>query len=65
MKRGREVGEDGLIIVTLQLGGEPILVIPETLYNKCLQENTTPTDWNNATIIPLYEKGDRTQLDNY
>jgi hypothetical protein len=36
-----------------------------TLFNRSLQENTYPTCWKNASVMPLFKKGEHDLCSNY
>lgn len=65
MANGKSPGEDGVIAEMLQHGGPPVLSLLDKLYNKCINESTIPEEWNNATVVLLFKKGDKSKLNNY
>ena len=65
MKNNRAAGDDGLVIESIQEGGPEIIKALNVLFNKCIEEEITPSQWNNATIIIVHKKGDVTDLKNY
>ena len=36
-----------------------------SLFQRLIQMNSTPTEWNKGIIIPIFKKGDRKDLNNY
>lgn len=65
MKNNKAPGEDGLVIESIKNGGQNIIKALKILFNKCLLEGITPSQWENAQIIILHKKGDNTDLENY
>ena len=65
MKNGKAPGEDGIMIKAVKKGGEILLKAITVLFNKCLIEATTPTEWNNAIIVIMHKKGNIANLNNY
>ncbi|XP_030747118.1 uncharacterized protein LOC115875746 [Sitophilus oryzae] len=65
MKNNRAAGDDGLVIESIKEGGPEIIKALNVLFNKCIEEEITPSQWNNATIIIVHKKGDVTDLKNY
>ncbi|XP_030746598.1 uncharacterized protein LOC115875318 [Sitophilus oryzae] len=56
MKNKRAAGDDGLVIESIQEGGPEIIKALNVLFNKCIEEEITPSQWNNATIIIVHKK---------
>ena len=65
MKNGKAPGEDGIVIEAVKEGGEILLKAITVLFNKCLIEATTPTEWNNAIIVIMHKKGNIADLNDY
>ncbi|XP_030745253.1 uncharacterized protein LOC115874286 [Sitophilus oryzae] len=71
MKNNRAAGDDGLVIESIQEGGPEIIKALNVLFNKCIEEEITPSQWNNATIIIVHKKGNdstkplRIELNSY
>ena len=65
MKNNKSPGEDGIVTEAIKLAGSGLLGALARLFNKCLSEATTPTQWNNAEIILLHKKRDIEDLKNY
>lgn len=65
MKNNKAPGEDDIVIEAVREGGEQLLKAITKLFNKCLMETTTPTNWNNAIIIIMHKKGNIADLKNY
>ena len=57
MKNGKAPGEDGIVIEAAKEGREILLKAITLLFNKCLIEATTPTEWNHARIVIMHKKG--------
>ena len=65
MKKGKAPGEDQLTADILQLGGEETVNILTKLYNRILQLEQIPTQWNESKVIILFKKGDMKDIKNY
>lgn len=65
MKNNKAPGEDDLVIEAIKSAGEPVTKALGLLFNKCLAEGITPSQWSNAIIITMHKKGDPTDLGNY
>lgn len=65
MKNNRAPGEDNVVVEAIRLGGKEILKAVTKLFNKCLEEGTTPQMWNNAIIVIMHKKGSIANLQNY
>lgn len=49
----------------MKLARRPVIEALRLLFNKCLSERITPSQWNNAIIIVIHKKGDPADLGNY
>lgn len=58
-------GEDLITSEMLKAGGETLEKTLLILLNKCLEEGKIPDVGQNAKIILLFKKGDRTSVENY
>ena len=65
MKNRKSPGEDGVPVEAIKLGGDTLLETITALFNKCLELEKVPTEWQNAAITLLHKKGDITKLENY
>ncbi|XP_018359895.1 PREDICTED: uncharacterized protein LOC108759103 [Trachymyrmex cornetzi] len=65
MKNNRSPSDDEIVIEAIKIGGEIIMKKIETLFNLCLQDATIYYRWNNAVMILLHKKSDKTNLENY
>jgi len=65
MKKGKAPGEDNLTADILRLGGEDTIEILTKLFNKIMELEEIPTQWNEAKVIILYKKGDMKDIKNY
>lgn len=65
VKNGKAAGEDGILPEMLKEGGKSLLQQLKNLFNYCLQEEKIPSNWNNAVVVLLHKKGDKSKLENY
>ena len=65
MKKDKAPGEDQLTADILKLGGEETIEILTKLFNKIVQLEKIPTQWNEAKVIILHKKGDMKDIKNY
>lgn len=65
MKNNKAPGEDELVIEAVKSAGKSVTKALVLLFNKCLTEGITPSQWDNAIIITMHKKGDPTDLGNY
>lgn len=65
MKMHRAPGEDGIVLEAIKNGGQLLKRQIQKLFNLCLHGETVPIKWNNAIMILLHKKGDKTDLENY
>lgn len=65
MKNNKAPGEDGIVAEMLKYGQEALVSILCKLLNKCLEESSIPENWNNASVVILFKKGDKKLLENY
>ena len=65
MKDNKSPGVDG-ILPKLQLDiVEQICLSVATVFNLSLEEGIVPLEWEDANIIPLFNKGSRNKSENY
>lgn len=65
MKNNKTPGDDDIAIEAIKKGGNTILLKLCQLFNACLLNGVTPSQWDRAIIIILHKKGDITNLENY
>ncbi|KAI5737947.1 hypothetical protein M8J77_001036 [Diaphorina citri] len=65
MKKGKSPGEDGTTIEILKAAGYQLCKVLAKLFNQCLNKSDIPKDWNNALMVILFKKGDKTDIKNY
>jgi len=62
MKNNKALGEDGIVVEAIKLGGSLLVVKIQELLNLCLyNQDISSTQWNNFD----HKKGDKTKLENY
>lgn len=64
MKNKKALGDDGIGIEALRIGGQELVEALKTLFNKCLFEEKNPSQWLNAIIVLMHRNGDTTDLAN-
>jgi hypothetical protein len=65
MKKGKAPGEDQLTADILKLEGQPTIAIITKLFNKIMQLEQVPSQWNESKVIILFKKGDVRDIKNY
>ena len=65
MPNNKTPDPDHIITDMIKNAGTTVLKIIQKLFNSCLRKKKIPQDWNNANIILIHKKGDRTDLKNY
>ena len=65
MKSNKSPGANNITVDLLKDSGESVFDLLAFLFSECLKQGRTPKDWENAVIILLHKKGDRTNLSNY
>lgn len=65
MKNNKTAGEDDIEIEAVKHGSTTLHRTICKLFNACLINGTTPSQWDRATIIILHKKGDIAKLQNY
>ena len=56
---------DGVIAETLKAAEQEIAPFLTRYFNVLFSSSQFPFEWKKAVIIPLYKKGDVSNLDNY
>ena len=64
-KNNKSPGIDGINNELLKNGGDCLTNSLFKLFNKILETNVTPKEWNTGVIIPIHKKGDHNDLNNY
>ena len=65
LKKGKAAGYDQITGEMLKNLGRNGLILLTDVFNKAMNENTIPKDWEVGVIIPIFKKGDKTQCTNY
>jgi hypothetical protein len=52
------VGLDGILGEILKLGGEAMIPYLAKLLDITMNNNSIPSDWKKATVVPIYKGGD-------
>ena len=58
-------GPDGITYMMLKRGGSFLLHQLVFFYQYCMNNSVIPTDWKQATVVPVYKKGARSSMANY
>lgn len=64
-KTGKAAGLDHLTVEVLNHGNQEIQIAILDICNLVYQLKTSPHQWNETTIIPIYKKGSKSLLSNY
>lgn len=65
MMNNKVLGEDGIAAEVVKLGGRSLMKKIKYLFSISLHNNSIATKWNNAVTIPIHNKGDKTDFENY
>ena len=65
LKKGKAAGPDGIPAELLQAAGPVVIDRIAHLIAVIWKEETIPSDWENAVLVPLHKKGSRTNCGNY
>ncbi|MGA9038985.1 MAG: reverse transcriptase domain-containing protein, partial [Terriglobales bacterium] len=65
LKSGKSAGGDNIISEMLKFGGNSIKSMLLDICNKVYNSNLPPSQWLNNIIIPMYKKGNPTNMGNY
>lgn len=65
LKNGKALGSDGISNEQIKYGGKRLFKHLSILFNKVLETQSIPPDWQNSDIILIHKKGDRHKIDNY
>jgi hypothetical protein len=63
--RKKSVGPDGIPGEILKLGGEAMIPHLARLLDIRMNNNSIPSDWKKAIVVPIYKGGDRSVVGNY
>jgi hypothetical protein len=63
--RKKSVGPDGIPGEILKLGGEAMIPYLARLLDITMDNNSIPSDWKKAIVVPIYKGGDRPVVVNY
>ena len=58
-------GPDGISPKLLKKAAKPLAKILQYIFNLSLKSSTFPVAWKKANVIPVYKKGDKTNINNY
>ena len=64
-KNNKAQGVDGITNELLKNGGDAIQASLVGLFNKIVELEKIPSEWNMGIIVPIFKKGDRKDLNNY
>jgi len=64
MKNRKAAGPGGLQIELIKNAPSGVYEILARIFNKCLQREEIPQEWNKAHITSIYKKGDRRNCEN-
>ena len=62
LKRNKAPGNDNITADVLKYGGEPIIRMFTSMFNRCLSEGKLPSSWTNASVILIHKKGDTADI---
>ena len=65
LKDGKAPGADGIPAEVWKHGGDNLSNRLHQLITKAWEEGSVPQAWNDASIVTIYKKGDRTDCGNY
>ena len=65
LKNNKAVGSDGLHGELLKYGGDALVVKMLSFIRKIWRDEKMPTEWEEAVVVTLHKKGERTLCDNY
>jgi uncharacterized protein (UPF0248 family) len=63
--RKKSVGPDGILGEIVKLGGETMIPYHARLLDIRKKNNSIPSDWKKAIVVPIYKAGDRSVVGNY
>ncbi|XP_071960018.1 uncharacterized protein [Antedon mediterranea] len=64
-KNNKSPGNDNISNELIKNGGNTIVATLYKLFKRLSHLECIPDEWNNGTIVPIFKKGDRRNLDNY
>ena len=65
MKNNKAPGVDNITAEVLKAGGEPMIQMLYTLFQKIWKEEKSPSDWKRMLVTPVLKKGDKMEAANY
>jgi hypothetical protein len=65
IKSGKAAGKDGIVTELLKKGGEGMVDVLETIFNKVFEEEKIPEDWKIGMIFPIFKGGDPQDPSDY
>ena len=64
LKKGKSAGVDNILAELVQAGGEDVITVLRTIYNKIWQTGEWPILWTHTLVITLPKKGNLQQCQN-
>ena len=61
----KAVSADGMPTIVSNVCAAKLSALLTMLFNKSLSLSRLPTQWKQATIVPVHKKGDKTDVENY
>lgn len=65
LKNNKAPGEDGIAAEVIKAEGDILALQIHELILKVWAEETIPSEWSEALVIPIYKKGDKKLCSNY
>jgi len=65
VKENKATGPDGIPGKLLKTCAHELADVYRLLFQASLDQGTVPDDWKDASVVPLFKKGDRTKAVNY
>ena len=65
LKRDKAAGPDRVHPALIKEGGTELVSSLTRLFQRIWNEENTPKEWNESTVIPIFKKGARTQCENH
>ena len=65
IKSNKAMGPDGIPGNILKMCAYELAPVYQLLFQASIDQGTVPDDWKDASIVPLFKKGDKTKPENY
>jgi hypothetical protein len=65
LKNGKSPGQDGITNDFIKLAGKKIIPYLMDIFNATIKMGKIPTEWKEATVIPVFKRGARCNVENY